>query len=409
MSPQSRTRGIMIAAAAILLFPAFSQIPPANPPNTGTPPTGTGSDVPWLPPGASTDGTPNTNANHDPPPIRVSGRVMLDDGTAPTSSVAIESVCSGTSHSEGHTDGRGYFSVQVGQTIQVTGDARDTSGDFDRTIPHTSSLGHGFGPADRFANCDLRAVLDGYRSQSINLADRGPMDNPDVGVILLHRIGESEQAITVTATTLKAPKAASKALRKGMDLAKKNRPEEAIASLQEAVRLDPEFAFAWSELGKLQMENGHAGEAHQSLESAAKAEPRWPEPYLHLALLAVRSDNWKEVADVTDRVLQLDSFEYPQAFFLNAVANYNLKRPEAAEKSARSAEKLDTRHQFPQIECLLGTILAERHRYAEAADEFRNYLMRAPRAGDAAMVRMQLDDMEKLALGSSQAAGKEQR
>ena len=116
---------------------------------------------------------------------------------------------------------------------------------------------------------------------------------------------------------------------------------------------------------------------------AAKAEPRWPEPYLHLALLAVRSNNQTEVADVTDRVLQLDSFDYPQAFFFNAVANYNLKHAEAAEKSARSAEKLDTRHHFPQIARLLGTILAERHRYAEAADEFRNYLMLAPRAADA--------------------------
>jgi hypothetical protein len=107
--------------------------------------------------------------------------------------------------------------------------------------------------------------------------------------------------------------------------------------------------------------------------------------------------------------LQLDSFDYPQAFFFNAVANYNLKHAEAAEKSARSAEKLDTRHQFPQIARLLGAILSERHRYAESADEFRNYLLLAPRAADAPAVRKQLEDMEKLALGSSQVAGKELR
>jgi hypothetical protein len=386
------------------LSPAFGQLPPTNSPDTGT-----GSNVPWLPPGASQDGTPNTNANHAPPPITVTGLVMLDDGTAPTSPVAIESVCSGTSRSEGHTDARGHFAVEVGQTIQVTGDASETRGDFNQTIPHTSSLGHGFGPTDRFANCDLRAVLGGYLSQSVNLANRGPMDNPNVGVILLHRIGASDQAVTVTATTLKAPKATRKALEKGMDLAKKNKPEEAIASLREAVGLDPELAFAWNELGKLQMENGQAGEARQSLESAAKAEPRWPEPYLHLALLAARSSNWQEVADVTDRVVQLDSFEYPQAFFLNAVANYNLKHPEVAEESARSAEKLDSRHQFPQIERLLGAILAERLRYAEAADEFRNYLTLAPGAADAPAVRKQLDDLEKLAPGSSRVTGREQR
>jgi tetratricopeptide (TPR) repeat protein len=263
--------------------------------------------------------------------------------------------------------------------------------------------------------CD--SLSDGSRASAfsaaafasvVSLADRGPMDNPDVGVILIHRIGESDRAITVTATTLKAPKAAGKALQKGMDLAKKNKPEEAIASLREAVGLDPEFAFAWNELGKLQMENGHAGEARQSLESAVKAEPRWPEPYLHLALLAARSANWQEVADVTDRLLQLDSFEYPQAFFFNAAANYNLKHPEAAEKSARSAEKLDVRHRLPQIERLLGDILAERQRYAEAAGEFRLYLMLAPNAADAPAVRKQLDDLKKLAPESPRAASKEQ-
>ena len=366
MPAQCRTLGAAIAAAAILVLAAFGQ-------------------------------APTTNANQNPPPIRVSGRVMLDDGTAPTSPVLIETVCNGISHTEGPTDGRGYFSVQVGQEVGPSGEASDSTGDFNRSIPHTSSLGQGFSPNDLFDNCDLRAWLGGYRSQSISLAHRGPMDSQDVGVILIHRIGESEKAAPVTATSLKVPKAASAALRKGMDLAKKDKPDEAIVSLQEAVRLDPEFAFAWNELGKLQMELGQTLEARQSLESATKAEPRWPEPYMHLARLAARSGNWTELAGVTDRVLQLNSFDYPQAFFLHAVADYNLHHPEAAEKSARSAERLDTRHQLPQIARLLGTIFADSHRYAEAADEFRNYLTLAPRASDASEVRKQLEDMEKLA------------
>ena len=50
------------------------------------------------------------------PPVFVSGRVMLEDGTAPTESVAIERVCaSGSPHTEGYTDGKGYFSIELGQ------------------------------------------------------------------------------------------------------------------------------------------------------------------------------------------------------------------------------------------------------------------------------------------------------
>lgn len=421
MSPQYRTLGIVIAAAAILLFPAFSQTVPPTTSTGGTTTKGTAPSAPGLPTVSSTGGNINTNSNTQPPippPVRVSGRVMLDDGTAPTSSAVIERVCNGTPHAEGYTDGSGYFSVQLGQTTEVIGDASDggykTSPQLGTTGTGSGSgglgtLSRGLGPDNRYANCELRVRLGGYLSQSVSLASRGPMDNPDVGVILIHRMGGSESAATVTATTLKAPKAARKALQKGMDLAKKKKPEEAIASLREAVRLDPEFAFAWSELGKLQVENGRAGEAHESFEAAVQAEPRWPEPYLHLALLAVRADNWKELADVTDRILHLNSWEYPQAFFFNAVANYNLKHPDAAERSARSAEKLDTQHQFPQIAQLLGNILAARHQYAEAAVEFRNYLMLAPSAVDAPAIRKQLDDVEKLALASSQVALKEQR
>src|ERR1700758_4896867 len=55
-----------------------------------------------------------------------------------------------------------------------------------------------------FSNCELRASLGGFVSQTINLTGRTTMDNPDVGTIMLHRMGAAETATTVTATTLKA-------------------------------------------------------------------------------------------------------------------------------------------------------------------------------------------------------------
>ena len=57
----------------------------------------------------------------------------------------------------------------------------------------------------RLTNCDLRARLGGYRSQSIPLTGRRPMDNPDVGVILLHK-DSGEAGTTVAASSLAAPK-----------------------------------------------------------------------------------------------------------------------------------------------------------------------------------------------------------
>lgn len=409
------------AAAAILLFPAFSQTTSSSSSGGAS---STTSNRNTIPPVSSTTGTTNTTTGQSPvqPPLRVSGRIMVDDGTPPSFPATIQRVCNGNPHAEGYTDSQGYFSVLLGQNQDVIADASETQTTSNRNSPPfpgiaipssasgtTAGTGRSLGIDNRLANCELRAQLAGYSSQSINLTSRTALDNPDLGTILIHKMGASETATTVTATTLKASKEARKALQKGLDLAKKNKPEEAIASLQEAVKVDPDFAFAWCELGKLQLENDHIPDAHESFEAAVKAEPRWPEPLLHLALMGVKAHDWREVVATTDHVLRLNSYEYPGAYFFNAVANYNLRHVDVAEKSALAAERVDVQHEFPQVEQLLGTIYAERHRYAESAEKFRTYLMMAPNAKDAAATRVDLAAVEKLAAESSQIAQKSPR
>jgi len=338
---------------------------------------------------------------------------MLEEGTPPPSIAAIQRVCNRTSHTEGYTDGRGYFSIQLGQDASAFQDASESQLNLGRAYPAGAGAGagaggaasgtgsgRGFGPANRLVACELRAQLGGYRSQSVSLAEHGPLDNPDIGVILLHRLEGAEPA-TVTASTLAAPKPARKAYQKGMSLVKNRKPEEAMTSFREAVRVDPQFASAWFELGRLQAVRGEAGEAHRSFDAAGKAEPRWPDPFLELSLLAVHDHNWAELAEVTGHVLQLNSFDYPQAFLFNAVANFNLRHIDAAEKSVRSAERLDTRHRYPQSARLLAAILAGRQDWAAAADQLRDYLVRAPHAADALPIRRELDRLERLALQAS--------
>ena len=245
-------------------------------------------------------------------------------------------------------------------------------------------------------NCELRVDLPGYQSQSFSLAMRKPMDDPNIGTILLHRIGESG-GTTVSATTLAAPKKAKKAFDKGMELARKNKLEEAHTSLQKAVELYPRYAVAWYELGRVQASEHDPGGARKSFDESIKADAQYVPPYIQISMLVASARRWQELADVTDKALKLDSFNYPQEFLLNAVAHYNLHHVEAAEQSARRAEKLDTRHKFPQVSRLLGVILAGRREYAAAANEFRDYLKYAPAVKDADAVRSQLADIEKLA------------
>ena len=128
---------------------------------------------------------------------------MLEDGTPPQESVAIERVCGGQSRTEGYTDSKGYFALELGRRNNgVLVDASEDNSAFSSgSLMGTSQsgsieLGHGLdGEGDaRFINCELRARLAGYRSQIVSLATRRALDNPDIGMILLHRIGPRKAA-----------------------------------------------------------------------------------------------------------------------------------------------------------------------------------------------------------------------
>ena len=123
----------------------------------------------------------------------------------------------------------------------------------------------------------------------------------------------------------------------------------------------------------------------------------------------MKAHDWREAAANSDRVVHLNSFQYPQAYFVNAAANFNLHHVDVAEQSALAGEKMDSQHLYPQIEQLLGAIYVERRRYPEAVEKFRAYLTLAPDAKDAQSTRQQLAVLEKVMSQTSQTAQKNQQ
>src|SRR5262249_60687795 len=86
----------------------------------------------------------------------------------------------------------------------------------------------------------------------------------------------------------------------------------------------------------------------KSYAQAIAADPKLVTPYLHLAQIASRERNWQEMADISNRTIKLDPVDFPDAYLYNAVANYNLRRFDAAGASARPAQKLATAHRGPR-------------------------------------------------------------
>ena len=419
MSPRRLIHIVSVAFLGLAAQIAFAQGTTGTPPATGGTTSGAG------PAGGRTTTTPTptirtptpTQPTQQPqvqqPPIFVSGRVMLADGTPPPEPVVIERVCGGNSpKGEGYTDSRGYFGFELGR--QNNGVLQDASqgGGFNNdpfsasSSSSSSSLGGsnmpmGVGVDQRLMTCELRARLAGYRSQIVSLANRRAMDNPDVGIILLIP-NAGTQGTLVSATTNAAPKDARKAYQKGLDQLKKKKPADAVKEFEKATTIYPKLAAAWVELGKLQADQGQGDAARASFEKALDADPKFVPPYLHIAIMELRAGRWDELAKLTETATRLDPFDYPQAFFFNALANYNLKNLDAAEKSAKEADRLDTRHQYPQNSQLLGLILAQRQDFTGAAEQFKNFLKVTPEGPDAERVRAQLAQVEKLTSATKQ-------
>src|SRR5581483_6442189 len=174
---------------------------------------------------------------------------------------------------------------------------------------------------------------------------------------------------------------------------------------QKAVDLYPKYATAWFELARIQAKGSDHEAARKSLANALSADPKFMNPYLLLAEMAANEQNWKDLADTTDRLLKLDAVDYPQAFLYNSVANLNLGNTDAAEKSARGGIKIDTTHKQPKLEQVLAVTLARKKEYGEATEHLRAYLELTPDAPDAAKTRTQLAELERASGTSHQAAG----
>ena len=408
--------GIRIAigfalGGALFLQPGWCQKPSGGGTGAGAGGNTTGRTTPTT--------TPNPNSGTTLPPdlsnrgLFLSGKVQLDDGTPPPDSVVIERNCNGYVRAEGYTDSKGHFSFQLGQNSTVTQDA-SMDDSVSTAIPQNGGIRQSTNPASQSAStlsrrqpqdlsgCEIRAVLAGFRSDVVNLSGRRIFDNPDLGTIVLHRRSNVE-GTTISTTTLMAPKDARKAFDKAREAARKGKTSDAEKELDKAVAAYPQFAEAWSSLGVIHEEHGEMADARRCFSQALAADPKLVTPYLHLARFSLADKNWQDVAATTSRLIRLDPYDFPEAYFYNAVADYNLHKYDAAHASALEAQKLDTAHKFPKVEHLLGVILYQKKDYAGAIEQMRKYLLLSPDSPDVSQVKQQLADLEKAVGGPTKA------
>ena len=391
-------------AAVILLLAciAVAQQGGGRTGGTGTPPApNTGGANTRTP---STTTTPGSNPA-DQRPIFISGKVMLIDGTAPTEAVKIERVCNGSARVEARTDNKGRFSFQLGQNLEFQGADSSAQDGFGRGGfgggggfgGNRGGLGGNQSNLERdLLGCELRATLPGYRSDSVTLANIHYMDNPDIGTIVLHPVAKVD-GLTVSATAALAPKDARKAYEKGLETAARKNPDEAQKNFEKAVALYPKYAAAWFELGKIDEQRNHIDEARKAYEQSIAADSKFVPPSERLSFLALKESKWQDLADLTDRILHLNPYDYPSAYYLSSVANLELQHLDVAEKNAREAIRLDPLKKNARAYYVLGLVLAQKREFTASATLLHTFLDAEPAAPDVDFVRKQLEQVEAAA------------
>jgi tetratricopeptide (TPR) repeat protein len=329
------------------------------------------------------------------------GNVMLDDGSPPADTVRIERVCGGHASFETWTDEKGHFGFKVsaGGSDVLTGDASQSatlrSDELNKALS-ASSTQYSMPITQALRNCELRAVLPGYRSESVSMAIKSTMDDARVGTIILHPLSRAS-SLVVSATTLQAPANARKAYDRGLEAMRAAKWDVAAAEFGKAVRLYPQFAVAWYQLGLARQGRNDAAGAIEAWKEAQKSDPRYVKPYENLTVAADHRGDWAESEKYSRLWIELDPEDFPGAYLFNAIADARLNKPDEAERAAREGLRLDKDQKIPRMSYVLGLILMDKKAYAESAKCFRKYLELAPKANDAAIVGQLLPKLEELA------------
>jgi len=364
--------------------------------------------------GSSTGGQQSSGTQTDRQrPMFLSGRVLLDDGQVPGTRTKIELTCQGSVVRQEYTSHSGSFS------IEIAGGSQQGTLPMDASVPSSGSSSQQFGGmgASPFgslglagggglastrsidlSNCELQARLPGYQSDVIALGRRRALDNPDVGLIILHNMKPPEGG-TVSLKTLAAPKDAMKAYEKAGKELQKEKPNYSKVSkeLAKAVEIYPEFASAWHMLGRVRLEQNDRPAAIEAFEQAKAADSEYVNPILSLALINLEEARWEKAAALCRQALELNP-RLTRSHYLNALANSSLGRINIAEESALLVLDSNQVQTYPLIYYVLGFAESQRGNFPSAAARYRSFLEIQPDVSLAGKLRDQLAQWQERGL-----------
>jgi tetratricopeptide (TPR) repeat protein len=310
----------------------------------------------------------------------LTGKVIVSGGAMPWDPIPITVTCDGKIRYTTYANPNGDFEIAPVVTSAST----------------LGSEGAKSKPASEFVGCSVEAALPGFTSSALTVANRTIVDNPDLGTIKLSR--EEGAPGAASSTTAAAPKDATKAFEKARSDWQEQKPDRAQRDLEKAVQIDPQFAEAWYQLGKIQ-EVSSPKDAGNSFSKAVAADSKFLPPYEHLVPIVAQAGKWQEVADDAAHAFELNPRGTARLWYFHALGNYKLNKKDVAQASALKALSMDPLHTQPNIEQLIAVILADKGDYAGALEHLRSCLTYLPTGPNTDLVKQQIAELEKMVPG----------
>ncbi|HEY6945920.1 MAG TPA: tetratricopeptide repeat protein, partial [Candidatus Acidoferrum sp.] len=205
-------------------------------------------------------------------------------------------------------------------------------------------------------------------------------------LILSHQLDEASK---LTDEILKkAPQDDSALILKGQILLQTNKTNDAVQTLQQAVKANPGNAFGHYQLGMAYFAKGIGNQAEGEWRAATQIRPDLTDAWVALGKVATDRQDWTAVEQIGTQIKKI-SPAIPGGYLFHATARMN--QNDAAGAEADLKQLIQVAPQNPLGYAKLGQLRAFTKRWNEAEALYREALSRSPNSLDAIQGILELD------------------
>ena len=230
-----------------------------------------------------------------------------------------------------------------------------------------------------------------YRAQPVSLDTRHSGPNITINIYTSYPLENTlpkekmSKVISAKEAGQQIPKDAKKALAQALKHLERKKFDAALAELDKAIGIYPEYFQAFTEKGVVQIQSGHPDTALRDFERALQILPEYAPALSGAGYCQLTLGKFDQAISLLDQAVQLDSTNAQSYLFLG-IANLAVSRWQPAQEALEHALRVDPAG-AASAHMYLGEALAGQHLYGRAADELQTYLQLNPGAPNADRLR----------------------